>query len=242
VSADPSSVRRPEPPDPDRPEGAPAAPGPVFAVLHGAHVPHAAAPTMTFTLGVSEPEQREVYTIALTVQIHIDPALRPYSAEERARLVEMFGEAGRWAATTHSFLWARTDVLVPSFRGAATFEVPVPCTYDLEVAASKYMDALEDGSVPLSFHFSGTVFYRGDDGRLQLTQIPWSASERWRMPVGAWRAMIAHHYPHGGWVSVHADTLARLQRVKASRGLPTFDACIDDLIDAAGADPPGEPA
>src|SRR5262249_58804362 len=54
VSVDPSAVRRPEPPDPDRPEGAPAGPGPVFAVLKGAHVPHAAAPTMSFTLGVSE--------------------------------------------------------------------------------------------------------------------------------------------------------------------------------------------
>ena len=35
----------------------------------------------------------------------------------------------------------------------------MPCTYDLEVAASRYLDALADGEVPLEFLFSGSVFY-----------------------------------------------------------------------------------
>ena len=65
-------------------------------------------------------------------------------------------------------------MLVPSFTGATEFELPVPCTYDLEVAATKYLYALPDGEVPLSFHFSGTVFYRGDDGRLQVALVPWT--------------------------------------------------------------------
>ena len=46
-------------------------------------------------------------------------------------------------------------MLVPSFTGTTEFTVPVPCNYDLEVAATKYLHALPDGEVPLSFHFSG---------------------------------------------------------------------------------------
>ena len=51
----------------------------------------------------------------------------------------------------------------------------VPCTYDLELAAAKYFYSLPGGEVPLSFHFNGTVCYRGDDGRMQVVQVPWSA-------------------------------------------------------------------
>ena len=54
---------------------------------------------------------------------------------------------------------ARLEALVPSFRGSTTFELLLPCTYDLEVAATKYLYALVDGVAPLAFHFSGTVFH-----------------------------------------------------------------------------------
>ena len=94
--------------------------------------------------------------IALSTQIHIDPGLRAHDAETRERLVELFGAPERWAATTTSIVWARVESLLPSFTGATEFTLPVPCTYDLEVAAAKYLDALPDGEVPLSFHFTGT--------------------------------------------------------------------------------------
>ena len=53
----------------------------------------------------------------------------------------------------------------------------MPCSYDLEVAAAKYLDALPDGEVPLAFHFSGRIFYRGEDGRLQIVLTPWTLGE-----------------------------------------------------------------
>ena len=108
-----------------------------------------------------------------------DPASRRRSARTTTShpraAVELFGEPERWGDTTRSVLWTERDVLVPSFTGSTTFEMPVPCSYDLELASPKYLYALPDGEVPLAFHFSGTVFYRGDDGRLQLTKVPWSA-------------------------------------------------------------------
>ena len=46
---------------------------------------------------------------------------------------------------------------------------------DLELVAAKYFHSLPDGEVPLGFNFNGTIHYRGDDGRLQMSLVPWSA-------------------------------------------------------------------
>ena len=91
-----------------------------------------------------------------------------------------------------------------SATGTTSFSIELPCTYDLEVAAAKYFYALADGFIPLSFHFNGTVFYPGADGRLQVVPVPWSATAQFQLPVAAWRAMIAEHYPGGGWIRVSA--------------------------------------
>jgi Family of unknown function (DUF6084) len=198
-------------------------------VVGAAAALNVAAPTLHFTLRAGEPTGREVYMVALSTLIHIDPGLRSHDDETRALLVDLFGESGRWAATTTSIVMAQVDVLVPSFTGTTGFTVPVPCNYDLEVAATKYLYALPDGEVPLSFHFSGRIFYRGEDGRLQVVMVPW-VSAAFRLPVATWRGMIDRHYPGGGWIRVHADTLRRLQLRKAERGLPTFDAAVTELL------------
>lgn len=207
------------------------APAPTFTVLGVRHQEHAAAPTMLLSLGVGEPDGRAVYTVALSVQVHIDPAKRAYDPATRAALVDMFGAPERWAATTRSFLWRRVDVLVPSFTGSTVLDLSIPCDYDLEVAATKYVYALPDGIVPLSLHFSGTVFYPAGDGRMQLSQIPWDSSTSFGMPVETWRAMIAHHYPHSAWIRLHADTLAGLRERAAQAGHPTMDAAVLDLLE-----------
>jgi hypothetical protein len=53
------------------------------------------------------------------------------------------------------------------------------------------------------------------------------------MPVAAWRAMIAEHFPGGGWVRVDEETLARLNERRAMRGLATADALLRELLDGA---------
>jgi hypothetical protein len=194
----------------------------------------AAAPTLLFDVDVTEASGREVFTIALSAQIHIDPARRAYDPETRARLIDLFGEPERWAATTHSFLWAHAVTLVGSFAGSTTCTLPVPCTYDLELAAVKYFYALPSGAVPLSFHFTGSVLYRDDDGRLQVVLVPWSCSAHWRMPIRVWHEMMERLYPNGAWARLHADTAARLRRRQAELGLPSLDACIAGLLDEAG--------
>ena len=106
----------------------------------------------------------------------------------------------------------------------------MPCTYDLEVAAAKYFYALTDGLVPLSFHFNGNVFYRSA-GQLQVAPVSWTSSAQYSMPVGVWRAMIAEHYPGGGWIRLGEDTLTALQRRRSARGLASFDDCLRELLE-----------
>jgi len=201
-----------------------------FAVVGAEPVEHAASPGVRFHLRVEEPEGRDIYAVALSSQIHIDPARRAYDDEERRRLVELFGPRERWGSTTRSFQWARVESLVPSFTGSTDFAIEVPCSYDLEVTSAKFFDSLGDGDVPLSFHFNGTVLYCGTDDRLQVVLVPWSCSARWRMPVALWRRTIAAHYPGGGWIRLQTETLEGLARRKAERGLHTFDDTVRELL------------
>ncbi len=210
-----------------------ATPSPEFAVLGIEPERHTATPTLIFRMGVTDAEEREVYTIALSTQILIDPAKRTYDPATRELLVDLFGEPERWSATTTTFQWTRVDMLLPSFTGAATFDLRVSCTYDLEVAAVKYFYSLPGDHVPLTLVFSGTIFYKGDDGRLQIVQIPWDLSARFRMPVKAWREAIDHHYAASSWIRLHRDTLDRLRTQTTSRGLPSFDATVAELLDEA---------
>jgi hypothetical protein len=207
-----------------------SAPAPEFEVLGVEPVAHAAAPTLRFALRVTEPE-RPLHAIALSAQINIDPARRTYDAETRERLVELFGPAERWAATTRSFLWTQVGALVPGFTGSTEFALTVPCTYDLEISAAKYFYSLPDGEIPLSFHFSGTILVSEGD-RVQIAMVPWSCTAKYRMAVADWKAMMALYYPGGGWVRLESATLDRLQERKAEAGLPSFDACVADLLDA----------
>lgn len=217
-----------EPPPPQL-----SAPAPTFVIVDAAHVEHAAGPTMRFRLEVSEPGGFDVFAIALTAQIHIDPARRGYEPEARERLEELFGVPGRWGKTTQSMVLARVGVLVDSFVGEGSVELDLPCTYDMEIGTTKYLYALDSGNVPLSFHFNGTVLYRGEHDRIQLVQISWDTSSQYSMPVAAWRKMIEAHYPGAGWVRLESGTLRDLHELRAERGLPTSDAAVRGLIDGA---------
>lgn len=210
---------------------APTAPEPEFQVLGASGRRHAAVPALEFDVHVSEPGGRQVYAIALAAQVMIEPARRDYDGETRDKLVELFGPPERWATTTRSLVWHRADALVPAFTGSTTFRMAVPASFDMEVASTKYLHGLPDGEVPLAFNFNGTVHYRGDDGRLQMSLVPWSCSAEFRLPVATWRDLIDHYYPHTGWIPLREPTLLALQREKASRALPTLDACVAELLE-----------
>jgi hypothetical protein len=203
-------------------------PEPAFEILGAEPVAHAAAPTLRFRLRVADPSGLDVHAIALGVQLQLEPARRRYDDATRARLVDLFGTPERWGATTtRSFLWAQLATVVPAFTGEAAFTVDAPCTYDLEVAAAKYLYSLPDGEAPLAMHFSGTILF----GDLQIAMVPWSCTASWRLPIDTWREMMAAHYPGGGWVRLESSTLDKLAERKARDGLPSFDATVAGLLD-----------
>jgi hypothetical protein len=193
-------------------------------------IPHAAAPTLAFTLSVDDPSGREIFMAGLSVQIQIEPAKRSYDAEEREKLTELFGDPHRWSTTAQRMHWTSESVLLPSFTGSTTAQIEVLCNYDVELAAAKYFHSVDDGEIPLAFHFNGSVYYSSDGGRLQVVQVPWDTTADFKMPVSVWREMIDSYYPYRGWVPVHLDTLDALQRLKARLGAPTFDAAVTELL------------
>lgn len=219
----------------DMPElGAP--PEPEFAVLGVRTVRYAASPMLALDLQVTEPAGGQVYMIALTIQLMIEPARRTYDDATRARLVELFGAPERWSVTTRSLVWAQLDVVVPAFTGSTTVSVPIACSYDQELAAAKYLHSLPDGVAPLALHFNGTIYYRDEHGSLQMVLVPWTKSIDFRMPVSVWRDTIDHYYPNTSWMALRTHTLEALQRQKVDRGLPTLDACVQALLAEAEND------
>ncbi len=200
-----------------------------FWVLDAEPVARAAMPTLAFRLRARDHSERDVYTVALSVQIHIEAAQRPHDEVTRERLYELFGEPERWGDTARGVLWTRRELLLPSFTGSVTHDLHVPLSVDAELASFKYFNALPDGEVPLSFHFSGTVFYAGEGQRLQLTQVSWSAEAQYRLPIETWQRALAEHYPPGGYVHLSDETLDALRELRGQRGFLSLDAVLADL-------------
>ena len=206
------------------------APAPEFAVRGVMPDPQGAVPVLRFQLGVTDASGRPVYTIALSAQIQIDADRRSYSPDTRERLVDLLGSGERIPETAGALQLGRVDVLVPSFTGEGSFDLALPCSADLELATTRYLSALQDGAVPLTFNFAGTIFYSGEHDRLQLTQVPWSCTARYRVLASTWRDLIRSRHAAAGFVRLQPETLELLRARRAALGLPTLDAAIADAL------------
>jgi hypothetical protein len=202
-----------------------------FEVI-GAEAPaFAAVPTLIFKLRIDNAiEQERIFTVTLRCQIQINVTRRHYSPDAQARLLEVFGEPKRWGETLRPLLWTHTSTVVPQFSGSTFVDLPVSCTYDFEVVGTKYFDALEDGEIPLTFLFSGTFFYEGEQSNLQVGQISWSKEAVYRLPVALWREMIQRYYPNSAWIRLHKDVFDQLYQYKATHGLPTWEEVVVQLL------------
>jgi hypothetical protein len=129
-------------------------------------------------------------------------------------------------------LWTHANLIVPSFKGTALVDFPVPCSFDFNVAATKYFDGLSDGEVPVCVQFSGTVFYPAPDGGLQVAPISWDKEARFKLPVKVWREMMETYYPNSAWLCLHKDAFDRLYRYKIQHGIPTWEEVLEALVPA----------
>jgi hypothetical protein len=170
-----------------------------------------------------------VHAIALRCQIRIEPQRRPYDAAEQKGLTDLFGTSERYATTLKPFLWTHATAMVQGFQGSSEFDLPVACTYDFEVSASKYLQALRDGSIPVVLLFSGTIFTRGETG-FTVEQLSWSLDASCQVPVTTWRALMDAYFPGGGWIRLDRDTLDALVRYRSARGLTSWNQTLGGLL------------
>jgi hypothetical protein len=149
----------------------------------------------------------------------------------QARLRELFGAPEDWGRTLHGLLWTQASAMVGPFAGATTVTLALPCSYDVDVAAAKYLDALRDGAIPLELQFSGTVFAAAPDGRLQVTQIPSDCEASFALPVALWREAMARTFGDAPWLRLRRDVFDRLYEYRARNALGTWEATVEALLD-----------
>ncbi len=201
----------------------------IFGCTGAAAERYAATPTLTFQLTITERSGARIHAIALRCQIRIEPHRRRYSPAEARRLHDLFGDPSRWAETVKPIQLATVTTMVPAFTALTDVEVPVPCTYDLEVASARYLHGLDDGTVPMLMLFSGTIFVATDTG-YSVELVPWSSEATYRMPVSVWQDLVEAHFPGSAWLRCSRETLDELSEFKAERALPTWDATLAALL------------
>jgi hypothetical protein len=177
-----------------------------FSVQEVVATEFAAVPTLAFKLRIVNSVAGEaVHTVALRCQIQIEASRRRYTPEEQRNIV-------------------------PSFKSETLVDLPVTCTFDFNVAATKYFAGLKGGEIPLRLQFSGTVFYAGYEGELQVAPISWEQEATFRLPQATWQQMMDSYYPNSAWMSLRRDVFERLRQYKTQHGIPTWEQVLESVL------------
>jgi hypothetical protein len=170
--------------------------------------------------------------VALRCQLQIETTQRRYAEQEQERLLDLFGTPDRWSRTLRPMLWTHASVTVPQFQNSVQVDLPVQCSFDFNVAATKYFAGLDGGEVPLNLMFSGTIFYESGDNGLQIEQIPWDREAKYRLPVSVWKEMMEIYYPNTAWLCLRRDVFEKLSQYKMDQGIPTWEEALERIIPA----------
>jgi hypothetical protein len=202
--------------------------------IEGAEVvKFSASPQIAFKLAVTTADPTEtIHSVALRCQIQIEVTRRRYTPEDQEKLRDLFGDVDRWSQTLRNLLWTHVNVNVPPFRGSTTVDLPVPCTFDFNVGATKYFYGLGDGDVHLCVMFSGTVFYAAEGEQMQVSPISWSKETRFAMPVKIWRDMMDAYYPNTAWLCLRRDLFERVYEYKVRHGIPSWEQALENMLQA----------
>ncbi len=200
--------------------------------IEGVSVPaHAALPALDFVLRIrNAPAEEEIQSVLLHCQVRLEVTRRSYSRLEQEKLKDLFGPPEQWSRSLHSLYWTNATTVVVGFSGATLVDLILPCSFDFNVAATKYFGAQLEGEIPLLFLFSGTVFYRTGTGLLQAAQISWQRENEYRLPVHVWREMMDRFYPDGVWLCLRRDVFDRFYAYKVDRGMTNWEAALESLL------------
>jgi len=99
----------------------------------------------------------------------------------------------------------------------------------LAAIASKYLRALDGGTVPVRAQFSGTAFFRTEHG-LSAAPIALDREADFALPVQTFLEVLDQHFPNTAVVTLSRDVYKRLDQLRIERGLASFDHTIDTLL------------
>jgi Family of unknown function (DUF6084) len=204
-----------------------------FACVQTVADRYTAVPSVTLKMRVVERTGERVHAAALRCQVRVEPLRRQYSDPEAAKVVDLFGGRERWGQTMQPLQLAFLSQVLPSFTGECDFDLVLPLSYDVDVAAHKYLAGLEDGDVPLLLLFSGTVF-TGRPGSIAVQPVPWHKEAEARLPISVWREAMDAHFPGEAWLRMGRATYDRLVVRRGRLGLVSWDDVLDDLLRRAG--------
>ncbi len=211
-------------------------PGLNFSVVGAGVLEHSAAPTLRFELRI-DAGHATIRSLSLNALIRIVAPARRYSRAEELRLYDLFGAPREWGRSLRPLVWAQTSFVVPAFEGSVVTGLCVPCSYDFDVAANKYLHAVRECSVPLEFLFSGSVFYADPAGALRTARLPWDRECRHDMPARLWHEMMERYFPNSAWLRVRRDVFDRLAAFRSEQGLPTWESTLEALLPPESAGP-----
>ena len=194
----------------------------------------AASPTVLLRLHIEETTGAAVHALVLRTQIRIAPQRRRYDDAEAEGVRDLFGERARWGDSLNPIQLAFVNNAVPGFTVSTDIDLSLPCSYDFDVAANKYLYALDAGEVPLVLLFSGTIFTTGEStSGIAVQPIPWHKETTFRMPVEVWKQTMDLHFPGSAWLRLRSETFDLLHRYRINQELLSWDDAIERLVKEA---------
>ena len=209
-----------------------------FAVEGASGLEYAAVPTLKFALRIEAVSGHPVRSILLCTLTFVISRRNPAWMPRRntswpcASRKAISRRATGWPVPTCG--WSSPSP-VPPFGDSTVVDLLAPCTYDLEVTATRYFAALKDGVIPLEFLFSGSVFFATAAGALQTTRIAWDSEVDYRLPVGIWKETMNRHFPGSAWLRLGSESFDRLCAYKARHAFESWEKTIESLLDQEGS-------
>ena len=169
-----------------------------------------------------------IHTVALRAQIQIEVTRRKYNAEEQARPERSLRRTGSMEPDAAKHVVDSCERGGAAFPGSVLAEITVPCTFDFNVAATKYFHGVTNGDLPLCFQFSGTCFLsEGRMNRFRSLPFPGTRKRSTGLPVKVWKDLMDLYYPNSAWLALHRDTFEKLYQYKVREGIPTWEEAIE---------------
>ncbi len=185
----------------------------------------AACPTLNFQIRAEQKSLEKIQAVVLESRIFVEPRAQPLSRGALDRLEDLFGESSQWATSNRPLTWARASAILPAFSGSARFDLEVPCSFDFNVASTKFFYGLEAPSAMLRFDFSGTIFVDR-----QAVALPAGLQSRFELPVAIWSDLMDAYYPHSMWLRLPRNVFHRMNQYRMENQIPTWEDVLERLL------------